>query len=205
LFFRLEMNTNPHSAEVHYTIDLMAFYAARSKPGSLRIATLSNEIALAVARRFSDGQCSLIVETLAVQESLSQTLGINASVRYPLEDPADVAIFPFSFPESLSPAGEKQVVVACENAFSYKNLLHPGAVRKSIFRTLKELSPAYSFVDFAGLYSPILVFWLTLAKLVEKRRSSGYFRLEDIAMRRMFHFGPLWRLSYLVVFTGRAV
>ena len=194
---------NPYSTENKYTLDLLSHYVYIIHPNRVRIATDSVEMAKSIARRLFCESYELLVENSQIQEAIFEGLGIRTLVRRSNSTPADAAVFPFSFPDRLQPEKEPAIIVACLNAFSYKNLIYPGIVKNTVYTTLSKLTADYTVSSISSLYSPQFIFWWTLAKLVENLNSACYFRLEDLAMQRIIHFGPLWRFSYIVVFTGQ--
>jgi hypothetical protein len=199
----LIMQVNRYSNEVRYTLSLIAYHLSLTQPASVRIASHSIEMAQAVLRYLCDEPMSIFVETEEIQNAISDSLGRNTHVIRSGKDVADAAIFPFSLEDGLHPAGEKTIIAACYNALSYKTLLRPLSVKGNIFEKLGRLKPNYRLNPVAGLFAPRFILWLSLAKLVERWDSSLYFQLEDRAMRQFIEFGPMWRLSYIVVLTGR--
>ncbi len=197
------MDVDPRSTEIRYTLDLMAYYLQAMRPRRVRIASRSGEIVKAVVRRLGGMEVSLLVETPGMQALIRDSLGLELRVFEPGTGSADVALFPFSLEEGLRPAGEPAIVVASRNALSYKSLLYPGKVRKTVWGEMAKLRPDYKLEPVCGLYPPQFVLLWALAKGVERLDSAWYFRLEDRAMRRLVEFGPLWRLSYIVLLVGR--
>jgi hypothetical protein len=203
LLTKYSVMENPYSTEIRYSSDLLAYFLQKSQAKRVRIATLSNEIAKSIIRRIFYQNYELIVENEGVQQSLLADLGVKSIVHHPDAPPVDAGIFPFSFPQNCQPDDEPFIYVACQNSLSYKSILHPGKAGIPIYQTLGRLSELYSLDSVTGIYSPRFVIFYALAKLVERLNSAWYFRLEDIAMCRIIDFSPLWRLSYIVVFTGR--
>jgi hypothetical protein len=148
-------------------------------------------------------QLSIVVERPEIQAAIADTLGVAVNVLDPGSGPADVALFPFSLEEGAQPAGERTIVVACYNSLSYKSLFYPLDAQGTVFGKLARLQTAYHLSPVAGLYSPRYILRLALAKIVERWNSAWYFRLEDRAMRQLIEYGPMWRLSYIVVVVGR--
>jgi hypothetical protein len=195
---------DPCSTEMRYTLDLMLYALQASEPSSVRIASRSIEVVKAALRRLACMEVALFVEDEAMQAMARDVLGLAVGVSGPGSDPADAALFPFSLNGDVRLPWEPTIVVACENALSYKPLLYPGRVEGTVFGQMRKLKAVYSLEPVAGLYSPRFVLWRFMAQLVGRFDSAWWFRLEDLAMRRLINYGPLWRLSYLVVFAGRA-
>lgn len=199
------MQTNPYSAEFRYTIDLMARHVLMATQAqTVRIASHSAEIAKAVVRRLDCERLILLVESQSIQAEVRISLGVETEVIGEDSPSAEAALFPFSLGSGLVPAGEPIIVAACENALSYKSLLHPGKIKETAFQHLSRLRKSYCLTPLAGLYSPKWMWWLILAKMAERWSSASWFRLEDLAMCSLIEFGPMWRLSYIVVFTGQS-
>jgi hypothetical protein len=198
------MHFNPYSNELRYTLDLMVYALQAAEPRSLRIASGAEETVKAVVRRLGVPQIPVVVQTPQLRAKVRDSLGVHMGVFDSSAEPADAALFPFSLDEQLRPVGERFVVVACENALSYKPLLYPGQVRGTVFRQMELLRPGYDVEPVGGLYAPGFIALWSLAALARRLDSAWYFRLQDCAMRRLIDRGPLWRVSYLVVFAGRA-
>lgn len=197
------VQTNAYSTEVRYTLGMMSYYVHSMRPRSVRIATRSAEMAISAVRYLANARLDLIVESVEIQRIIADMFDVAVHVSDRSSEPADLGLFPFSIGEGVAPSGESAIIVAAYNALSYKSLLYPRAVRGTIFGKLMQLRPNYRMDHVVGLYAPSFFFWLTLAKLAERFRSDWYFRLEDIAMRRLIHYGPMWRASYIVVAAGK--
>jgi hypothetical protein len=196
------VQVNPHSNEIRYTLGLMMYHLHAARPRSIRIASHSPEMVKSVVRHLCYEDVALAVENSSLQATVAESLGVQVGVVGQAAR-ADAALFPFSLEEGLRPAGERVLVAACTNGLSYKSLRYPLSVRKTALGTITQLKPTYRLRPVAGLYSPDFIARLALAKLFERWDSARYFRLEERAMRRLIETGPLWRLSYLVVFTGQ--
>jgi len=199
----LTAKVNPFSSEIRYTLGMMAYHLSLARPSSVRIASQSSELVKSVIRYLCYEPSSILVETRAIQTDVAHSLGIMVGVVSDDTIVADTAMFPFSLEEGMQPAGEQTIIAACYNAISYKSLLYPLSKKETIFRQLAGLRPGYQIRPTASLYSPRFILWQALAKLVEHWNSALYFQLEDRAMRQFIESGPLWRLSYIVILTGR--
>ena len=199
----LDMENNPHSLELRYTLSLLAYQVQAIRPERVRIATQSPEMAKAMARQLSYAPISLFVDHAGIQQDILEALGLKVFLTESDPVPADVVVFPFSFGVNASPHGEASIVMACENAFSYKSLLYPRQIMGIRHRQWRRLGKEYVLDPVANLYSPRFIFWWTLAKAFETINSAWYFRLEDHAMRRLIDVGPHWRFSFLAVIIGR--
>jgi hypothetical protein len=197
------MQDDPYSLEVHYTLDLMAYCLAGRNPKSVRVASHSTEIVKALVRRLCYGGMKILVETPEIQEIVRNTIGVETDLSEQEFQAAEVGLFPFSLEKGLEPAGEMAIVAACHNALSYKSLLDPRNLNRPLFRDLAKLRTVYFVTPFAGLFSPRFVLRWLAAKAVERVDSSRYFHLEDQAMRQLIEFGPLWRMSYVVIVNGQ--
>ncbi|WP_129672184.1 hypothetical protein [Candidatus Chloroploca sp. Khr17] len=196
------MVANPYSNEVRYSLGLMLHHLDAARPRRVRLATHCVEMARSAARFLCHSQLTLEVESATIRDALGEIPKVAAEVRDPQRSPADAALFPFSLEEGLRPAGEPLLVAASYNGLSYKRLLYPRQRRPGIFATMAALRPAYCTQPLAGLYSPRFILGLALAKMLEGRDSARYFAQEDRTMRRLIDTGPLWRFSYIVIFTG---
>ncbi len=197
------MQVDPYSNEIRYTLSLMAYHLSLVQPSSVRIASHSVEMTKSVVRYLSYQPLSIFVETSEIQTAIAHSLGISVNVINSDNEIADAVLLPFSLEEGAYPAGEETVIAAWYNPLSYKTLLHPFAVKGTIFKKLQKLKTKYHLTPMAGLFSPRFILWLSLAKIVESWNSEIYFRLEDRAMRHFIERGPIWRLSYIVVVNGR--
>jgi hypothetical protein len=197
------MHIDPYSNEVRSTVDLMLYYLMQTHPRRVRIASHSSALAQVIARRLCYTPLKLYVEHQDIQATLRETLAVEAQVIEQGIEPADIAIVPAFLEEDMRLMGEPWIVATCFNAWSYKNLLYPGAARHTIAMHLAALRSSYHLEAVAGLFSPRFLFWLTLAQGAERLSSAWYFYLNDYAMRRLIDYGPLWRLSYLVVTLAR--
>jgi hypothetical protein len=197
------LHLDPYSTEVRYTLDFMMYCLQALQPNSVRIASLSVEVVKAAVRRLCYEQVCLLVENSEIQKAIRDDLGVETNVFDRRSARGDVAIFPFSLDEGLRPAGEPAVVAACENALSYKSILYPKSTRQTIFRQMSALRSAYRLRPIAGLYSPQCMLQWAIAKGVERLSSAWWFRWADRSMDHLIGFGPLWRLSYIVVLVGR--
>jgi hypothetical protein len=198
------LKVDPYSTEIRYTLDLLSYALQKLQPRSVRIGTQSIELAMAVVRRIGYQRYSLMVENRTIQKALTDYFEIDTVVLQPSSNPVDAAIFPFSLEEGLSPAEEVNIVIACRNSLSYKSLLYPGLVKGTVYSIMSKVQSSYSLEPLAGLFSPRSIFWWSFAKLVERLNSTYYFQIEDIALSRLIDFGAFWRLSYIVIFTGRS-
>jgi hypothetical protein len=189
---------------MRYSLDLlMTKLFMITSPGSIRIASNSLEIVKAVVRRLAYHDYFLIVENQAIQKEILGTFGIQTHILESYPHAADVAVFPFSLEEGCKALREPVILTVCHNAFSYKSLLYPRSIRWTVYNEIAKLKADYEIEPYASLYSPRFILRWSLAKAVERLRSSWFFRLEDVAMRRLIDFSPLWRLSYIVVLAGR--
>jgi len=198
------MQINPYSNEIRYTLSLMAYHLNLAQPSSVRIASNSVEMVKSVVRYLSNQGLSIFVETPEIQATIADSLGVIVNVAHKGDEVADAVLLPFSLEEGLHPQGEEMVIAASYNALSYKTLLHPFAGKGRIIKKLRKLKKSYLLTPAAGLFSPGFILWLSLAKVVERLDSALYFQLEDHAMHHFIERGPMWRFSYIVVFTGRA-
>jgi hypothetical protein len=198
------MQIDPYSNEIRYTLGLMAYHLSLAQPSSVRIASPSVEMVKSVIRYLNDQSLSIFVETKEIQHAIADSLGVDVDVVMGGNEITDAVLLPFSLEEGFHPRGEKTIIAACYNALSYKILLHPLSVKGTIFQKLQRLKKNYRLNSAAGLFSPKFVLWLSLAKLVERWDSARYFQLEDRAMQHFIERGPMWRLSYIVLVTGRA-
>lgn len=197
------MQVDPYSNEIRYTLSLMTYHLSLLQPSSVRIASHSVEMAKSVVRYLSYQPLSIFVETSEIQTAIAHSLGIGVNIINSDNKIADAVLLPFSLEEGAHPDGEATVVAACYNALSYKTLLRPFTVQGTIFNKLQRLKTKYHLTPVGSLFSPRFILWLSLAKLVESWNSELYFRLEDRAMQHFIERGPTWRLSYIVVVTGR--
>lgn len=198
------ISCNPYSAEMRYTLDLMIYALQAREPRSIRIASHSAEFVKAALRRLACADAAVLVEDQALQVMARDSLGMVVQVAEQGAAPADAALFPFSLNVDASPAREPFIVVACENALSYKSLLHAGRVKGTALGQMNKLKADYRLAPVAGLYAPSFVLRHFTAQLARQVDPAWWFRLEDQAMRRLIERGPFWRLSYIVVFAGRA-
>jgi hypothetical protein len=194
---------NPYSNEIRYTLGVMMHHLNTAKPGSVRIASHSIEMVKSVIRQLWYEPVRCFVENVEIQAEIASTLGVKARVREPGSSRADAALFPFSLEEGLHPTGEKTIIAACYNTLSYKTILYPRSGRGTIFGKLSRLKKEYQVQPVAGLFSPHFIVRQSIARVMKHWDASRHFQWEDRAMNRLIEAGPMWRLSYIVVITGR--
>jgi hypothetical protein len=194
-------NVNPYSTEVRYSLDLMGQLLQAQKPHSVRIYSDSAEMVKAVVRRVAFDDYRLFVNTPALREAVQASLGLEVDIAVAGAEPAEAALFPLSPPGASLPR-ERILVAAVRNALSYKSLLYPGTVRTTAFGTLARVRRHYQIEQVVGMYPPRFIALLARAHLARRRSASEYFRLSDRAMQYLYEFGPMWRLSYVVIFAG---
>lgn len=199
------MHFHPHSIEIRYSLSLVACQLGLVQPKSLHIGTESVPIATAVIRQLGRNTCVVRVDNQQVQHAIQDTFGVVPLLDANDEMPADFGIYPFVSVKQVAYAREEVVAVVCENASSYKNLLYPGKVPEFVFRYLAVLRQNYFVTPVASLFTPKFIVIWTFAKILERLDSAFYFRLEDYAMRRLIGYGPMWRLSYLVILAGKKI
>ena len=200
----LTSHINPFSNQVRYTVGLMATHRMRRCCSPCGVASRSTEMVKSVVRHLCYEDMSILVENAEIQSAVAGSLGVEVGIAMPGGPVADAALFPLSLEEGMQPAGERTIVAGCYNALSYKSLLYPLSMQGTVYGKLARLKPHYHLSVVGALYSPRFVLWLALAKLLERRHSAWYFRLEDHAMHHFVESGALWRFSYIVVVTGRS-
>lgn len=197
------MPVDPYSNEIRYSLAVVAHALSTARPRSVRIASNSVEMVKAVVRTLACDEYALVVETRELRDAVEAWFGGAVEVRGSDGRVADAAVFPFSLEDGFEPAGEKTVVAACYNTLSYKTLLGSRHLKGSVFGKRERLNRTHRTTVVAGLFSPVFVALIGVGKLIERLDSALYFRVEDMAMRRLIDIGPWWRLSYIVVLTGQ--
>lgn len=190
---------NPYSTEIRYTLDLMGYMLHKQKPRSVRIGSASIEMVKAIVRRLVGSDYRLFVDTQELRTAVRAALGIEVEVAG--TEIAEAALLPLSF-EGTSLPRERMIVAAVHNALSYKSLLYPGTVRTTALSTLAQVRRQYHVEQVVGIYPPRFIALLALAHIARWRSAATFFRLSDVAMRHLYDFGPMWRLSYVVAFSG---
>lgn len=195
----IETTVNPYATETRYSIDLALQLLAATAPRGLRIYSGSAEAALMVARRVGADSERLIVATPEIQAALAHRLGVIAEVG---TGPADAGLI---LPDAARTAQPDEAVVAgvFYNPYSYKTLRAPRSLKQTAPGLLARLRHTYDIDRTIGLYAPPFLILLALAQMVGRHHPAAHFRLSDAAMQRIYHDGPLWRVSYVVVFRGR--
>jgi|SRR5581483_6069112 len=191
---------NPYSIETRYMLDIMCYQLHAHRPRSVRIASDSVEMVKAVGRRLAFEKYQMFVPDEEMRDAVRASLGLEVQIAG--NALADAALCPFSISAKALPA-EQLIVASLKNALSYKSLLRPGSVGTMAFRTMARVRNRYHIQDVIGLYPPRFIAVWTLANAMERWNAAAYYRLSDIAMQHLYEFGPLWRLSYVVVFTGK--
>jgi hypothetical protein len=191
---------NPYSTEIRYMLDLMGYMLHKQKPRSVRIGSASIEMVKAVVRRLAGDDYRLLVDTQDLRAAVRSTLDIEVEVAG--TEIAEAALLPLSL-ESTSLPRERIIVAAVHNALSYKSLLYPGTIRTTALGTLGQVRRQYHVDRVVGIYPPRFIALLALAHVARRRSAAAFFRLSDLAMQYLYDFGPMWRLSYVVAFTGQ--
>ncbi len=190
---------NPYSTEIRYTLDLMGSMLHAQQPQSVRVYTDSVEMAKASVRRLAATNYRLFVDTPEICAAIQTSLGVDVEVAGTA--PVDAAFVPLARQGQALPH-ERMMVAAVHNAFSYKSLLYPGIARTTAFSTLARARRSYQVEQVVGMFSPRFIALLALAHVAGRRNEAAYFRLNDLAMQYVYEHGPLWRLSYVVIFSG---
>ncbi len=190
---------DPYSIETRYTLDMMCMLLHAQAPRSVRIASDSPEMVKAVIRRIADDYKRIIVDTPDLSEEVQNSL--NISVEIASQQSADAILCPLSFRPQLLPH-ERVLVGAFYNAWSYKTLLQPGKMRMAAARVIQRVRDHYRVDTIRGLYSPRFITLLGLSEAARRWNPRAHFQLGDRAMQYLYEDGPLWRLSYVVVFAG---
>jgi hypothetical protein len=198
------MLIDPYSFEIRYSLDFMIYQLFKNcSPQKIRIVSNSLEIVESIIRRLSCRKYSFIVQNRDLQVAITKKFRIQPQVFNYDDIPADVALFPFSQGDIIRTNGEASIIAVCWNSLSYKSLLYPKLIQGNIYNKMNRFRHSYQLKSIAGLYSPNFIIRLGLAKVAEYFNSSWYFGLEDMALRRLIDFSPLWRFSYIVIFTGK--
>jgi hypothetical protein len=159
----------------------------------------STEMVKAVVRRLAAAGPRLFLSTQAMRAVVQESLGLDVEVAGP--EPAEAAFCPLVIDRN-SLTSERIIVGALHNAISYKSLMYPGAVRTAAPGMLTRVRRHYQVEQVVGLYPPRMILLLALAHLARRWSSPAYFRLSDRSMQYLYEFGPMWRFSYIVVFSG---
>ncbi len=191
---------NPYATEVRYMLDCMGYLLHQQQPRSVCIYSDSEEMVKATVRRIVHDGYWIAVGTDRMRDAVRAALGVEVAVRG--TEPLDAALVPWSFETARMPR-EESVVGAVLNAVSYKSLLYPGSVRSTAAGTLARIRRRYHVDRVVGMYPPRFIALLGLAQLALRRSQAAYFRLSDLAMQHIYETGPMWRLSYVVIFAGR--
>ena len=191
---------DPYSIEIRYTLDYMGYLLDQKQPRSVRIYSDSVEMVKAVVRRLAADGRELLVANTGLKAAVETSLAVP--VRVAGSEPAEAAFAPLALPATALPR-EPIIVASMRNALSYKSLLYPGTIRAAAITTLGRVKQQYAIEQVVGLYPPRFVAMLGLAHLLGRRNPATYFHLSDRAMQHIYSTGPMWGLSYVVIFAGQ--